>query len=190
MNGPTPPHTYNLQMRKKRFHGVEAIRMLPVDGRNRPAATASSPIATCCAADERNRTAVSPSRITTASSPPSNRARSGNSSSCRAVDGQHACCLQRQEDLTGPPPPDAGSPHGPRGRAQSRQCCCQGLRGPQRSGLVLHQDNGWLGRAMPSPYTGIHAIHCWRRLAPLLNSQISRASNSAKRRALSRVEIR
>ena len=35
MNGPTPPHTYNLQMRKKRFHGVEAIRMLPVDGRNK-----------------------------------------------------------------------------------------------------------------------------------------------------------
>jgi hypothetical protein len=35
MNGPTPPHTYNLQMREKRFHGVEAIRMLPVDGRNK-----------------------------------------------------------------------------------------------------------------------------------------------------------
>jgi Protein of unknown function (DUF2778) len=35
MNGPTPPHTYNLQMREKRFHGVEAIRMLPVDGKNK-----------------------------------------------------------------------------------------------------------------------------------------------------------
>ncbi|MBS3649106.1 DUF2778 domain-containing protein [Pseudaminobacter sp. 19-2017] len=35
MNGPTPPHTYNLQMREKRFHGVEAIRMLPADGRNK-----------------------------------------------------------------------------------------------------------------------------------------------------------
>jgi hypothetical protein len=35
MNGPTPPHTYNLKMREKRFHGVEAIRMLPVDGRNK-----------------------------------------------------------------------------------------------------------------------------------------------------------
>jgi hypothetical protein len=35
MNGPTPPHTYNLEMREKRFHGVEAIRMLPVDGRNK-----------------------------------------------------------------------------------------------------------------------------------------------------------
>jgi hypothetical protein len=35
MNGPTPPHTYNLKMREKRFHGVEAIRMLPVDGKNR-----------------------------------------------------------------------------------------------------------------------------------------------------------
>jgi hypothetical protein len=35
MNGPTPPHTYNLRMREKRFHGVEAIRMLPVDGRNK-----------------------------------------------------------------------------------------------------------------------------------------------------------
>ena len=35
MSGPTPPHTYNLQLREKRFHGVEALRMLPVDGRNR-----------------------------------------------------------------------------------------------------------------------------------------------------------
>ncbi|MEJ6785025.1 tlde1 domain-containing protein [Aminobacter sp. Piv2-1] len=35
MNGPTPPHTYNLRMREARFHGVEAIRMLPVDGRNK-----------------------------------------------------------------------------------------------------------------------------------------------------------
>ena len=35
MNGPTPPHTYVLKMRERRFHGVEAIRMLPVDGRNK-----------------------------------------------------------------------------------------------------------------------------------------------------------
>lgn len=35
MNGPTPAHTYNLRMREKRFHGVEAIRMLPVDGKNK-----------------------------------------------------------------------------------------------------------------------------------------------------------
>ena len=35
MKGPTPPHTYNLRMRERRFHGVEAIRMLPVDGRNK-----------------------------------------------------------------------------------------------------------------------------------------------------------
>jgi len=35
MNGPTPPHTYVLKMREKRFHGVEAIRMLPVDGKNK-----------------------------------------------------------------------------------------------------------------------------------------------------------
>lgn len=35
MNGPTPPHVYNLKMREKRFHGVEAIRMLPVDGKNK-----------------------------------------------------------------------------------------------------------------------------------------------------------
>ena len=35
MNGATPPHTYNLKMREKRFHGVEAIRMLPVDGKNK-----------------------------------------------------------------------------------------------------------------------------------------------------------
>ena len=28
---------------------------------------------------------------------------------------------------------------------------------------------------MPSPYAGIHAIHCWRRLAPLLNSQMKLA---------------
>jgi hypothetical protein len=30
MNGPTPPNTYKLTMREKRFHGVEAIRMTPV----------------------------------------------------------------------------------------------------------------------------------------------------------------
>ncbi|WP_289032603.1 tlde1 domain-containing protein [uncultured Roseibium sp.] len=30
-NGPTPPNIYNLRMRERRFHGVEAIRMLPVD---------------------------------------------------------------------------------------------------------------------------------------------------------------
>lgn len=35
MNGPTPPHTYNLKMRERRFHGVEAIRMLPADGKNK-----------------------------------------------------------------------------------------------------------------------------------------------------------
>jgi hypothetical protein len=35
MRGPTPPHTYDLKLREKRFHGVEALRMLPVDGKNR-----------------------------------------------------------------------------------------------------------------------------------------------------------
>ncbi|HEY6633543.1 MAG TPA: DUF2778 domain-containing protein [Rhizobiaceae bacterium] len=30
MNGPTPPNTYKLTMREKRFHGVEAIRMTPI----------------------------------------------------------------------------------------------------------------------------------------------------------------
>lgn len=29
--GPTPPHTYDLVMREKLFHGVAAIRLLPVD---------------------------------------------------------------------------------------------------------------------------------------------------------------
>lgn len=33
--GPTPPHTYNLRMREALFHGVEAIRLTPVDGNNR-----------------------------------------------------------------------------------------------------------------------------------------------------------
>lgn len=32
MNGPTPPNTYRLTMREKRFHGVEAVRMTPVGG--------------------------------------------------------------------------------------------------------------------------------------------------------------
>ncbi|OYW48875.1 MAG: hypothetical protein B7Z30_18625, partial [Rhizobiales bacterium 12-68-15] len=31
MRGPTPPNVYNLRMREALFHGVEAIRMLPVD---------------------------------------------------------------------------------------------------------------------------------------------------------------
>ena len=34
MVGPTPPGTYKLTMRESRFHGVEAIRLTPVDGRN------------------------------------------------------------------------------------------------------------------------------------------------------------
>lgn len=29
--GPTPPNVYKLRMRESRFHGVEAIRMLPLD---------------------------------------------------------------------------------------------------------------------------------------------------------------
>ncbi|RUX47358.1 DUF2778 domain-containing protein, partial [Mesorhizobium sp. M7A.F.Ca.CA.002.09.1.1] len=33
--GPTPPNTYNLSMRESRFHGVEALRLTPVDGRNK-----------------------------------------------------------------------------------------------------------------------------------------------------------
>jgi hypothetical protein len=35
MRGPTPPDTYKLRMRETRFHGVEAIRMLPVDGKTK-----------------------------------------------------------------------------------------------------------------------------------------------------------
>ncbi|RUZ85825.1 DUF2778 domain-containing protein, partial [Mesorhizobium sp. M7A.F.Ca.US.006.01.2.1] len=33
--GPTPPNTYNLSLRESRFHGVEALRLTPVDGRNK-----------------------------------------------------------------------------------------------------------------------------------------------------------
>ncbi|RWC41094.1 MAG: DUF2778 domain-containing protein [Mesorhizobium sp.] len=33
--GPTPPNTYNLSLRETRFHGVEALRLTPVDGRNK-----------------------------------------------------------------------------------------------------------------------------------------------------------
>lgn len=33
--GPTPPHTYDLRLRESRFHGVEAIRLTPVDGKNK-----------------------------------------------------------------------------------------------------------------------------------------------------------
>lgn len=33
--GPTPPNTYRLVMRESRFHGVEAIRLLPVNGKNK-----------------------------------------------------------------------------------------------------------------------------------------------------------
>lgn len=34
MRGPTPPGTYKLTMREALFHGVEAIRLTPVDGKN------------------------------------------------------------------------------------------------------------------------------------------------------------
>lgn len=33
MRGPTPPSTYKLSMREARFHGVEAIRLNPIDGK-------------------------------------------------------------------------------------------------------------------------------------------------------------
>ncbi|MCW2305886.1 DUF2778 domain-containing protein [Rhodobium gokarnense] len=33
--GPTPPNLYNLVMRERRFHGVEAIRLLPADGKKK-----------------------------------------------------------------------------------------------------------------------------------------------------------
>jgi len=33
--GPTPPNTYNLSLRESRFHGVEALRLTPVNGGNR-----------------------------------------------------------------------------------------------------------------------------------------------------------
>ncbi|GAB4359992.1 MAG: hypothetical protein Kow0026_21970 [Oricola sp.] len=33
--GPTPPNLYNLKMRESRFHGVEAIRLLPADGKKK-----------------------------------------------------------------------------------------------------------------------------------------------------------
>lgn len=33
--GPTPPHTYDLSMRESRFHGVEALRLNPIDGKNK-----------------------------------------------------------------------------------------------------------------------------------------------------------
>lgn len=33
--GPTPPNVYNLQMRENLFHGVEAVRLLPADGRKK-----------------------------------------------------------------------------------------------------------------------------------------------------------
>lgn len=33
--GPTPPNTYKLVLRERRFHGVEAIRLLPVDGKKK-----------------------------------------------------------------------------------------------------------------------------------------------------------
>ena len=33
MRGPTPPDTYNLSMRESLFHGVEALRMTPVNGK-------------------------------------------------------------------------------------------------------------------------------------------------------------
>ena len=33
MRGPTPPGTYRLTMRESLFHGVEAIRLTPLDGK-------------------------------------------------------------------------------------------------------------------------------------------------------------
>ncbi|WP_369239623.1 tlde1 domain-containing protein [Jiella sp. M17.18] len=33
--GPTPPNIYNLVLRESRFHGAEAIRLLPADGRKK-----------------------------------------------------------------------------------------------------------------------------------------------------------
>ncbi len=35
MRGPTPPNVYDLVLRERRFHGVEAVRLLPADGHNK-----------------------------------------------------------------------------------------------------------------------------------------------------------
>ena len=34
MHGPTPPNVYKLEWRKKLFHGVKAVRMIPVGDGN------------------------------------------------------------------------------------------------------------------------------------------------------------
>jgi len=34
MRGPTPPHVYDLTMREQLFHGVQALRLIPVGGEN------------------------------------------------------------------------------------------------------------------------------------------------------------
>nr|WP_292241028.1 tlde1 domain-containing protein [Mesorhizobium sp.] len=81
--GPTPPHTYDLRLRESRFHGVEALRLTPVDGKNKYGRDGFLATPICCAAAARNRTAASSSRTTPASSPPSRRARS-SASSCAA----------------------------------------------------------------------------------------------------------
>jgi hypothetical protein len=34
MRGATPPHVYDLKMRERLFHGVEAIRLNPIQGKD------------------------------------------------------------------------------------------------------------------------------------------------------------
>ena len=106
MNGPTPPHTYNLKMREKRFHGVEAIRMLPVDGRNkhgRDGFLTHSYLLRGGRAESHGCVAFKdykpfPHRLQTGQGQATRRG-------AERWTGKHACCLQRQEqNLTGNAP--------------------------------------------------------------------------------------
>ena len=73
--GPTPPNIYKLRMRERRYHGVEAIRMLPVDRSAMRGRDGMLTHTRWCAAPTAPM-AASPSRTTGSSWPPLKPARS------------------------------------------------------------------------------------------------------------------
>ncbi len=75
MHGATPPHVYDLIPREALFHGVQALRMIPVGGSKRSSGAPGCSPTPICSARAAIRTAASRSRTTTRSWRPTKPAR-------------------------------------------------------------------------------------------------------------------
>ena len=76
MRGVTPPHTYDLSLRERPFHGVEAIRLKPVGGEDKIMGAAGCSRIPICSGRTVTPTAACRSGTTTLSCAPTRAARS------------------------------------------------------------------------------------------------------------------